>query len=135
MRNNAMDQMYVQMMLSGSSMGGSALLTVTILASLFLIVVFKPERIHGPTLFRWACTLAGLSILLPPLATVFFSIVVMGLTSQGAPNDLRGIVMSLANLSGPVMLGLSVLAAFASLRPRPAPYTAPPAVPQKHPLD
>jgi hypothetical protein len=136
MRNNAMEQMYIQMMYSGGgTFGGSSLLTVTIIAALFLILVFKPERIQSAMLFRWACTLVGLSILLPSLVSVFFSVAVMGTTGQSAPGGLGGVMMLLSQLSGPVMLGLSVLAAFAALRPRPARAPIQPPVPQKHPLD
>lgn len=100
-----------------------------------IIVIFKPERIQSPTLFRWATTLAALSILLPPVLTFFFNVTVS--TGGGGRNadDISALVMMLGSTSGPVLLGLSVLAAFASLRPRPAPYVSKPQVPEKHPLD
>lgn len=106
-----------------------------LLLCLFVVLAFRPERIHHRWLFRFACVLLALAIAMPPLVSlaVVFS---HSVASYGwSSSSLSGMVwtLQLANACGPVFAGGGVLCGLFSMI---APGRAEaPAKPMRHPLD
>lgn len=106
-----------------------------VMVSLFLAVIYRPERIHHPGMFRWACVLLVLSLVVPSVLSV-------ALVWSGAnPNPMRGpspmgasgTILALISPVGPVLFGLSVLFGLFALLPGPAIENR--WQPPKHPLE
>jgi hypothetical protein len=120
-------------------LGATGWTHATLLASLFLVLVFRPERIRSRTLFYVACWCFGLSLLVSPILNVVFGALGASLfTGMRGPGGFGGpggsvLVSLVAYLSGPVLFGLSVLLALLALVP--APGQATPFQPPKHPLE
>jgi len=107
----------------------------TLMASLFLVLVFRPERIRHRGLFSLACWLFALSVLIPPVINLLLGALGGGLLAN--PRNLSGtggygLVLAVAMGCGPILFGLSLLMALLALRPGPPPG---PFQPPKHPLD
>jgi len=114
-------------------LGATGWTHATLLASLFLVLVFRPERIRSRTLFYIACWCFGLSLLISPTLNVLVS--VLGSSPFGGPRGPGGspLVALVAYLSGPVLFGLSVLLALLALVPGPGQATQ--FQPPRHPLE
>jgi hypothetical protein len=118
---------------------GTGWTQATLLAGLFLVLIFRPERIRSRTLFYLACWCFGLSLLVSPAVTVLFSVLGLGsFVGPRAPGSFGGpggsvLLSSVAYLSGPVLFGLSVLLGLLALVP--APGRATPFQPPRHPLE
>ena len=100
---------------------GHGWLQVTLLGFLFLVLIFKPDRIVNRSLFRIACFLFALSVILPPLVTLSTSLLAGDTASSysrsrammsGSP-----LMMSLSSSLGPVLFGISALCGLLSLIP------------------
>ena len=52
---------------------GQAWLQVGFLLCLFAVLLFRPERIRSPGLFRWAVLLFALSVVVPHVLTFCFA--------------------------------------------------------------
>jgi len=120
---------YLQQLLSG----GTGWTQATLLASLFLVLIFRPDRIRSRTLFYVACWCFGLSLLISPTLNVLVS--VLGTSPFGGPRGPGGspLVALVAYLSGPVLFGLAVLLALLALVPGPGQATQ--FQPPRHPLE
>jgi hypothetical protein len=109
----------------------------TLMASLFIVLVFRPERIRSRRLFSLACWLFGLSVLLPPILNALLGTVGAGVFTVARGNfpgsGGLGLVFVLAMGLGPVLFGLSLL--FALLALVPGPRQESPFQPPKHPLE
>jgi hypothetical protein len=110
-------------------------LAVTLLAGLFIVLIFRSERVQKWGLFRTACWLLALSVLIPPALN--FLIILPGNTAspswQGSP--LMGITPLLfccIYLFGPILKGLSILFGLLSLIPE---TPGAPLGPARHPLE
>lgn len=95
----------------GSS--GIGVLQAALTICFFLAILFRPQQIKSPIVFRIAFFLLVLSVAFPPI--VSFAL----LLYQGGPNlgTMAGIGPSYANdiLPGPLFIGASMLMAFLSL--------------------
>jgi len=116
---------------------GQGWLAAAYLLGLIVVMAYRPERIRLPGLFRWACILFALSIMVPPVLSGMFNLL-RGI-GQGAlgrprgPSDLWTILYPLLNAAGPVLLGISLICALVAISPGPR-YPAPPQ-PPRHPLE
>jgi formate hydrogenlyase subunit 3/multisubunit Na+/H+ antiporter MnhD subunit len=125
--------LYWQQLLRGS---GEGWFEVTLLASLFLVLIFRPERIENRALFRAACLLFALAIIAPPALRLGVSLLAGSLQSVYQPYRSMPIespiVLSLLGVVKPALLGASVLCGLLSLFPgKPQPR----AEPARHPLE
>ncbi len=123
---------YLQQILGAvSGLGHAALLT-----GLFIVLIFRPERIRSRTLFYLACWSLALSILLPPLVSLLLGApgagFLAGPRGYSPPGGLSLIFM-VAIGSGPVLYGVSVLLGLLALVP--GPRQPSPFQPPKHPLE
>jgi len=106
------------------------------LLGLIAVLAFRPERIRLPALFRWACVLFALSIIVPPALSGLFGFLQGmdgGYGSMRGPGDFWVIVYPLLNAAGPVLLGISIICALVAISPGPR-YSAA-AQPPRHPLE
>lgn len=124
----------------GGAFGGQLWLYVAYLVCLFAVIIYKPERIRNLSMYRRACYLFAISLLLPSLITLAMGTVLAGtggaafasrgavfaqpgmFSGQGGPNQFDGsYVMQLAlqvlNAFGPVLFAISILCALISLVP------------------
>jgi hypothetical protein len=115
---------------------GEVWLAVTLLAGLIVVLVFRPERVQHWGLFRAACWMVVLSVVVPPVLNVWIAL-------AGSPNSSAWgsrsfpigspLILSCIYLVGPLLEGLGILFGLWSLIPkRPGP---PPWGPPKHPLE
>ena len=125
---------YLRQLFGGSAQGW---LQVTLLGFLFLVLVFKPDRIHNRSLFRVACLLFALSVIVPPVLTFGVSFLADGATSSyrnyGPTMGESPLMLSLTGVWAPVLCGTSAMCALLSLIPGregKSPFEA-----AKHPLD
>lgn len=126
--------LYMRQLLGG---GGQGWLQVTLLAFLFLILVFKPERIERPGLFKVACLLFVLSIVLPSVVTMSLSLVAGGAMSSyfrgsGMASEVP-ILVSLITLFEPALLAASVMSGLMALFPVRGSHST--TKPARHPLE
>lgn len=128
--------------LSGSGQGWVHIshqgwIQVSLLVFLFLIVVFKPERIYRMTLFKVACFLFVGSIVVDPVLTLFLSLFAGGLGGSspgvGAMLGRSPILFSLVITLRQVLFGASMLLAFMALFPNSGNEQR--TEPARHPLD
>jgi hypothetical protein len=130
--------------------GGPSLLMLVLLAFLFIAVIFRPESIRLPALFRVACILYAGALVAQPL----FQVLVMTLAEEFRGGRNEAFLIALPGFFSGMLVAAAVLCALLSLgkAPRPAvtlvpvpsaapplvsPPTAPMAAPPgpKHPLD
>jgi len=126
--------LYLRQLLGNSGQGW---LQVTLLGFLFLVLVFRPERIYNRSLFRVACLLFALSVIVPPVLTLSVSLLADGAVSSS--RNYRGMMsqaphmLSLTATLESVLFGTSAMCGLLSLIPgreRKSPLEA-----AKHPLD
>jgi len=110
--------LYLKQLFGGA---GEGWFDVTLLASLFLVLIFKPERIENRALFRTACLLFALAIVVPPVLRLCVTLLAGSLQSSPQPyrsmSTESSIVFSLLNTVKPALLGSSVLCGLLSLMP------------------
>lgn len=120
-------------------MGGQGWLQVALLVCLFVVLVFRPERIYSRTLFRWSCLLLALSVIAPPLLALCLDMFdLLGFQSVGRRMSRSGggwqsLLTWLANMSGPLLLAASIFLGLLSLGPAPQEQDRP--APPKHPME
>jgi len=128
----AQEILYLQQILGAASgLGQAALMT-----GLFIVLIFRPERIRSRTLFYLACWSFALSILLPPMINLLLGAMGAGFVvgPRGLPGPGASSLVSMIGIgSGPGLYGLSVLLALLALVPGPRQQT--PFQPPKHPLE
>jgi len=128
----AQEILYLQQILGAASgLGQAALMT-----GLFIVLIFRPERIRSRTLFYLACWSFALSILLPAMINPLLG--ALGAGSLAGPRGFPGpggpsLISMVAIGCGPGLYGLSVLLALLALVPGPRQQT--PFQPPKHPLE
>ena len=130
-----MEQTTARLMYSGGLSGGLGWLAAVVVAALFVVVVHRPESIRNPMMFRWASTIVGLAVLVPPAVTFLISVYFTANETMGRASAAANNFLILGQMAGPVLLGLSILAAFAALRPREERRALAADEPRKHPLD
>jgi Zn-dependent protease len=116
---------------AASGLGQAALIT-----GLFIVLIFRPERIRSRTLFSLACWSLGLSILFPALTNPFLGALGAGLFAgaRGYPGSGGfSLISVVASGCGAALYGLSVLLGLLSLVP--GPRQTSPFQPPKHPLE
>jgi len=110
--------------------------STVLLVCLFVVLAFRPERIHNRRLFRFACVRLALAIAMPPLVSlaVVFSQGTAG-SSGRSFSPLNGLAwaLQLGHACGPVLAGGGVLCGLFSMI-APGREDAP-AQPVRHPLD
>lgn len=116
---------------------GQGWLQATMLGFLFLVLAFKPDRIHNRALFRVACLLFALSLLIAPILNFALTLLAdsPGPSSRGFPGLMGGsrVTYMLITTIGPILFGISVMCALVSLIPGRR-YQGP-AEPARHPLE
>ena len=116
---------------------GHGWLEAAMLVFLFLVPVFQPERIQNRNLFRTACLLFALSIMVPPIVTTALSLFAQSAvpSSQGFGGMMvkSPLVVSLIIMMGPVLLGASVICGLLAVIPKPHAQRA--MEPVRHPLE
>jgi hypothetical protein len=117
---------------------GGNWLSVTILAGLLIAVIFRPNTIYRPTLFRVACWLLAVSVAVTPLLNLFLSVISFTAGGRGmgfgSPGSEFQFFMACGQVVGPLLQGGSIICGLTSLlpplRPRP-PFDGP----AKHPME
>ncbi|MEN6494521.1 MAG: hypothetical protein ABFD16_09520 [Thermoguttaceae bacterium] len=126
-------ELFFLQQLSGST--GVNGISGMLLLCLFVVLAFRPERIHSRWLFRFACVLLALAIATPPLASLA-AIFSHSISSYGwSSSSLSGMVwtLQLANTCGPVFAGGGALCGlFSMIAPG---RDESPSQPTRHPLD
>jgi hypothetical protein len=111
-------------------------IAVTLLAGLLIVLIFRPERVQQWGLFRVACWLLALSVVIPPLLNVLISFMENPNLSSWRSGSFRGesiLLYSCVSLVGPLLQGISILFGLLSLIPK-RPNSSP-LGPAKHPLE
>ena len=114
--------------------GGQGWLSFGLLLCLFGVLLFRPERIRSPELFRLAWLFFALSIIVPPVlmsCLSFFQFT--GGPSFRSPRGMSSLLLTVQGASGPLLLGLSLIFAFLALSPRRGARHG--ESPVKHPLE
>ena len=117
--------------------GGLVWLQAAYLLGLIAVLAFRPERIRLPGLFRWACILFALAVMVPPVLTALLGL--LQTIGGGAYRPMRGpgdvftILIPVINAAGPVLLGASLLCALIAVSP--AGRLQGPSQPARHPLE
>ncbi len=132
-----MQDMMLYQLLSGRFSSGGFSLDVILLAGLLITLLWKPERIHSVTLFRWACTFVALSAFLPSLASGLSYLYFGQVASFRRPLEVPVSIHMIASGVGPFLVGMAILCALAALTPPIKGTSKPPRpdVPVRHPLD
>jgi len=117
--------------------GGQGWVSAALLICLFLVVLWRPDRIRNYALFRQSGVLLALSLMVPSLLAVLIGLI-GGASLYGFSSSGMSVFMALTGASGPVLLGLSVIFGLFSLGPgrtfeRPEPRD--PKTPRRHPLE
>ncbi len=136
---NGMEQLLLWRQLFSDS---SAYMQIALMLCLFLVIVFKPERIRFPTRMKWSFLLLVAAVLSPTLMNLFLRIAAAGDMISFSQSSFRGQgsdswLLQLPGLVGPMMLASSILMGFSSLWIGTAEAQAAnkPTPPPKHPLD
>ena len=141
-----MNEYLLTQMLTGASTGGQ-FLPVAVVVIMFLVMIYKPDRIRSRPLFRWATSLYAAGVIVSPAVQMASMLTQFSSTtgSFGRSRADSSIWLSLGMSFGPMMMGIGLLLAFMSLSVRdpnapsprspnvgPAPAPTPP---KRHPLD
>lgn len=114
---------------------GQGWLQVGFLLCLFAVLLFRPERIRSPALFRLALLLFVLSVVAPHVLTFCFGFLqfIDDDYSITFGRGANGLLVTLQGASGPILLGVSLILAFEALSPGSPPQRR--VSPTKHPLE
>ena len=114
---------------------GQGWLQVGFLLCLFAVLLFRPERIRSPALFRLAFLLFVLSVIVPQVLTSCFGFLqfISGGSSFRPGREATSLLVTLQSTSGPLLFGLSMILAFLALSPSSPPQRR--VSPVKHPLE
>jgi hypothetical protein len=107
---------------------------LAILIGLLLVVIYRPERIHRPGMFRLACVLLAVSILALPVTSAIATIwnMIYGNGLSGNRSDLV-MLLSLLQVTEPILVAVSVCLVLFSLLPPSRPGSGP--GPKQHPME
>jgi hypothetical protein len=110
-------------------------LTITVLAGLFVALIFRPKSIQNIMLFRAACVLFVASIAATPFLNILSSMLGPNLSGggYGSSSDSR-FLFSAINAIGPVLLGASVFCGLFALIPATT-FRRDEDGPAKHPME
>jgi hypothetical protein len=125
--------MYLQQLLGRS---GEGWLSVTLLVGLLLALIFRPNTIHNLFLFRAACWLLALSVVIPPMSNLMISLFGVsrsGAFRMGTSFSEAQLLVACTNTLGFIMQGASILCGLFSLLPPISRQSY--ANPVKHPLE
>jgi hypothetical protein len=115
--------------------GNSAWVSVAMLCGLLVTLIFRPNSIRNPFLFRTACWLFGLSMILSPLLNMILNMLRSSFMGAGMrPNESELLVFCAAAV-GPIMHGVSILCGLLSLLPSTMSERLEESGPVKHPLE
>lgn len=119
--------------------GNSVWLSATLLMGLLLVLIFRPNAIQRPILFRVTCWLLVLTVVVPPALSLllnlgFGSSNIYATRGMGYSGSDLSIFMACVSFSGPVLQGACILCGLTALTP-PITRRAAPTGPAKHPLD
>jgi len=96
--------------------GGHALGQVALLVCLFMVFLYRPDRVRIRLLFALSCLLLACSIIVPPTLSVLMRFFQEWPTAPFKPvHKISADLLELRNASGPALFGLSLLCGFASL--------------------
>ncbi len=115
--------------------GNSISISVTLLIGFLLVLIFRPNSIHRPLLFRLACWLLALTVVVPASLSLLLSLGFSGGGYPGrmSPGSEMSFAIACANFTGPVLEGACIICGLTALLP---PMTRPaPTGPAKHPLE
>ncbi len=124
--------MYLEQLLGR---GNSVWMSVALLIGFLLVLIFRPNTIHHPILFRAACWLLALAVVVPPCLSLLLSL--------GSPGGYPGrmsqsfelsFFMACVNLTGPLLQGGCIICGLTALIP-PLGRRWEPSGPAKHPLE
>jgi len=138
------EMLYMQQVLSGGGVGnGLGWVQAALVLCFFMVVLWKPERIRAASLFRLACLMLALSMLLPSVLSIGIGFWNAAFSFGSGSNWLRGmnrgpsgimaLVWMFTSAARPMMVGLSVIFGLFSLM-TPSPRSSASA-PTKHPLE
>jgi hypothetical protein len=116
--------------------GNSVWIAVTLLSGFLLVLIFRPNAIHRPVLFRVACWLLALTAVVPSALSLLLGMYSSGGGYPGrmSPGSEMAFIMGCANFSGPVLEGACIICGLTALLP-PMTRREPPTGPAKHPLE
>jgi hypothetical protein len=136
MPSNILEMMYLGQMIGGQ---GLAWVQVSLLACLFAMMLFRPERIRNPWLFQWAGLFLAFSVIAPPVLWLCTRLFAPDMSVVGPPRSSLGggsmasLLSSMHMASGPTLLGLGIICGVFALGPRAG--DAPRPQPPRHPLE
>ncbi|MCX7426086.1 MAG: hypothetical protein NTW96_10765 [Planctomycetia bacterium] len=131
-----LQMMYLSQMFSGQ---GMAWVQVALLACLFAMMLFRPERIRSPWLFRWAGLFLAFSVIAPPVLWLCIRLFVEDMSVVRSPRPmasgggLASLLSPIQMASGPTLLGLGIICGVFALGPRAGDASR--AQPPRHPLE
>lgn len=112
--------------LGGLFTSGKSWISAVLLAFLFAVAVFRPERIINAKALRKAFVFLALSIVLPSLGYMLVLLAAFGTSPSGISRAGSGIpvlIMQFFNNAPPILLGISILFAMVAVVPRFIPPT------------
>jgi hypothetical protein len=117
--------------------GNSGWMSAAMLLGLLLVLVFRPNAIRRPILFRVTCWLLALTVVIPPFLSLLLSLSLpsgsSGYSMRAAGANLS-FIFACANFIGPVLQGACILCGLTALMP-PLSRCDDPTGPAKHPLE
>jgi hypothetical protein len=115
--------------------GNSVWIAVTLLSGFLLVLIFRPNTIHRPVLFRVACWLLALTVVVPSSLSLLLNLYLpSGYPGRMGPGSEMSFFMACANFSGPVLEGACIICGLTALIP-PMTQREAPTGPAKHPLE
>jgi hypothetical protein len=116
---NALEYMILQQLFGGGAGGaGQVWLQVAMLVCLFVTGIYRPEVVRAKPLFRLACILFAISLLISPTLNLLLSYLMqMGNSgpSYGRVSDESAMLFSFPSMISAVLFGLSVICGLSSL--------------------
>ena len=114
--------------------GNSGWISVTLLAGFLLVLVFRPNTIHHPLLFRVSFWLLALTVVVPASLSLLLGLCSpSGYTGRIGPGSELSFAIACANFTGPLLEGACIICGLTALIP---PMTRPdPTGPARHPLE
>ena len=109
---------------------------LAMLIGLLLVVIYRPERIYLPGMFRLSCVLLAVSILVTPVASAIIStmttILSSGMGRPGGPSGFSSLY-SLIQIIESILVALSICFGIFSLLPSSREHRR--SGPAQHPLE
>jgi len=106
---------------------------VTMLVGLLLVVIYRPERIYLPGMFRLSCVLLAVSVLVTPITSAIMNMMTLVSGSGMGRSSPAALLLSLVQLIEPILVALSICFGLFSLLPSSRDRSR--SGPRQHPLD